>query len=153
MKLSTTVDEQIKKLIERGMLLDQGEDKAKEILLDIGYFRLGFYCFPFEKTYPKVENRTHEYKQNAKLSDVVELYYLDVDLRNVLAKYINRIEVHFRTNLIYWASNKYKSSNTWFADPSVMKKNFLSGMDKIYFDILKTNKLIKQHHEIGRAHV
>ena len=147
MKRATTVEEQIKKLIERGMSLDQGEEKAKEILLDIGYFRLGFYCFPFEKTYPALNNRTHEYKDGSLLSDVVKLYYLDVDLRNILSKYIYRIEVHFRTNLVYWASNKYKDSNTWFADPSVMKKDFLSGVDKIYSDIHKTNKLIKEHHE------
>jgi abortive infection bacteriophage resistance protein len=49
MKQATTVQEQIENLKDRGLLLDISEDKAKEILNDIGYFRLGFYCFPFEK--------------------------------------------------------------------------------------------------------
>lgn len=51
LKLATNIDEQITKLVERGMVIDNVE-KAKENLLDIGYFRLGFYWFPFE-------NHTH----------------------------------------------------------------------------------------------
>ena len=51
-KKATTIDEQIAKLLSRGMVIDDVE-KAKENLLDIGYFRLGFYWFPFEKTYPQ----------------------------------------------------------------------------------------------------
>jgi abortive infection bacteriophage resistance protein len=82
MKQATTVEEQIEKLKSRGMVLDIGEAKAKEILSDIGYFRLGFYCFPFEKNYPQIKNRTHQYTQDSKISDVVNLYYFDFDLRN-----------------------------------------------------------------------
>lgn len=41
-KKATTIDEQIAKLLSRGMVIDDVE-KAKENLLDIGYFRLGFY--------------------------------------------------------------------------------------------------------------
>ena len=56
MKQATTVEQQIAILKNRGMQIDLGEEKAKEILLDIGYFRLGFYCFPFETGYPNKEN-------------------------------------------------------------------------------------------------
>lgn len=57
LKKATTIDEQIAILRERGIIISN-EEKAKENLLDIGYFRLGFYCFPFEKDYPqkKTEN-------------------------------------------------------------------------------------------------
>ena len=48
---ATTVEEQISQLEKRGMKLGD-KDKAKENLLDIGYYRLGFYWFPFEKSYP-----------------------------------------------------------------------------------------------------
>ena len=61
-KLATNVDEQIAKLESRGMSIGD-KDKAKECLLDIGYFRLGFYWFPFEKSYPRKINRTHEFKE------------------------------------------------------------------------------------------
>ena len=52
MKRATTIEEQIILLKDRGMTIED-EEKAKEILLDIGYYRLGFYWFPFEKTYPQ----------------------------------------------------------------------------------------------------
>jgi hypothetical protein len=36
-KKATTISEQIQKLKDRGMHLNLGEDKAKEVLLDVGY--------------------------------------------------------------------------------------------------------------------
>ena len=147
MKKATSINEQIKKLEDRGMILDEGYSKAKEELLDIGYFRLGFYCFPFEKAYPEQKNRTHEYKEGTLLSDVVKLYYLDVDLRNLLSKYIYRIEVHFRTNLTYLISNKLQSSTIWFVDPEIMNKKFIDSFElKIYNNLRKNNKVIRNHH-------
>ena len=49
MKKALSLQAQIKRLEERGIIV-QDEEKAKEILFDIGYYRLGFYTFPFEKT-------------------------------------------------------------------------------------------------------
>ncbi len=40
------IDEQISLLRQRGMIINN-EDKAKEVLSDVGYYRLGFYWFPF----------------------------------------------------------------------------------------------------------
>ena len=57
-KKATNIEEQISKLVERGMVIEDTK-KAREYLLDIGYFRLGFYWFPFEKTYPRKKNRNH----------------------------------------------------------------------------------------------
>lgn len=149
MKKSTTIEEQIKILIDRGMNLDLGEEKVKEVLEDIGYFRLGFYCFPFEISYPNTKERNHKYTQDAKISNVIKLYYLDDELRNILLKYINRIEINFRTKIIYEVSNKYKDSNTWFVDPAVMEKEFIDYFNrKIYTENFKKhNKIIKLHHK------
>ena len=47
MKQATTIEEQIALLKNRGMFIGD-EEKAKEILMDIGYYRLGFYWFPFD---------------------------------------------------------------------------------------------------------
>ena len=49
------VEEQIKLLRQRGMRIDD-EKKAREVLLDVGYYRLGFYWFPFEHTFPHKSN-------------------------------------------------------------------------------------------------
>ncbi len=102
--IATNFGNQIKRLEDRGMLIDCEKEKIKEILLDIGYYRLGFYWNPFEK------NRNHDFKEGTKFSDAVTLYYLDVDLRNILLKCLNRIEINFRTKVVYYVSNAHK---TW----------------------------------------
>lgn len=147
MKEAKTIDEQINILEKRGMVLDEGSEKAKEYLLDIGYYRLGFYCFAFETTYPKKENRTHEY-QNINLSDVVKLYYLDANLRSLILKYITRIEINFKTTLIHNISVKYKNKPTWFVDPTIMDSKFIQKFDfTIYNESFRKIKVIKNHHQ------
>ena len=128
-KGATSVDAQIAILESRGMKIEN-PDKAKEILLDIGYFRLGFYWFPFEKTYPKKVNRDHKFKDGTKLSYAVELYYFDFDLRNLFLPYISRIEINFRTKLIYYASNRYKEDPFWYLNDKYLNKEFIES--KLY---------------------
>ena len=83
MKQATTVEEQILLLRKRGLIIAD-EVKAKEILLDVGYYRLGFYWFPFEKTYPeKGRKRSHVFVPGISFQDVVDLYYFDNDLRKL----------------------------------------------------------------------
>ncbi len=138
---ATSIAEQITILRNRGMELDYDEFKIKEILLDIGYYRLGFYWHPFEI------DKKHNFRAGIKFSDIINLYYLDVDLRNILSKYINRIEINFRTKVVYYVSNKYSESPTWFADPNVVKNNIIDNLPKFYNDkFQKQNKPIKKHH-------
>lgn len=125
-KKATTIEEQIEKLLSRGMVIDDIE-KAKENLLDIGYFRLGFYWFPFEKTYPRKVKRTHDFVEGARFDYAMQLYYFDFDLRNLFLRYISRIEINFRTILIYHASNKFKDEPYWYMKPAYVKKSFLEG--------------------------
>jgi len=140
--VATSVDKQIEILESRGMILDLDKTKIKEILLDIGYYRLGFYWNPFEV------NELHDFMENTKFSDVVELYYLDVDLRNLLLKYINRIEVNFRTKVVYYGSIINRKSATWFIDSDIMKKEFILSIHEHYDkDFIGRNKVIKKHHD------
>lgn len=136
-----STEEQLQLLISRGMSIDMENEKAQEILLDIGYYRLGFYWHPFEK------DVLHNFKTETKFSDIVALYYLDVDLRNILLKYLNRIEVNFRTTVVYNVSNYYKDSPTWFANKQIMTDEFVSSLDKHYTEKFKrNNKTIRKHH-------
>ncbi len=144
-KRATTLEEQVSLLRERGVEITC-EEKAKECLLDIGYFRLCSYLFPFEKSYPNLSNRTHEVVPGTKLSDAVALYYFDFDLRIILNRYISRIEVALRTYITYKLSNKYKNSPTWFVDPGVMKAQYIHGFDDIY-EAIKKKSVIKRHHQ------
>ncbi len=140
-KKATSVDEQIAKLRDRGMDLDLEENKIKEILLDIGYYRLGFYWHPFEK------DSDHNFFEGTKISDVIELYYLDVDLRYLLIKYINRLELNFRTNLIYWTSRYYNDNPIWYSDSTVMDAEYLKDIKSHYNkNFIRKNIQINRHH-------
>lgn len=137
----TSVDNQMKKLRERGMILDLEETKIKEILLDIGYYRLGFYWHPFEI------DADHNFEKGTKFSMVIDLYYLDVDLRYLLIKYINRLELNFRTNLIYWVSMHYDENAIWYTDPAIMAVEYLKDIKSHYNkNFKKKNIQISKHH-------
>ena len=137
-KFATNIEEQIALLESRGMVINDKE-KAKECLLDIGYFRLGFYWFPFEKTYPRKTNRTHEFKEGTCFDYALSLYYFDFNLRNILLKYISRVEINFRTKLIYYASNRYKQEPFWYQNSKYVNKAFLEDdvMEKAMKDAAK----------------
>lgn len=145
-KTATTIEEQIAQLKERGVIITD-EEKAKEILLDIGYYRLGFYLFPFEETFPNPTNRKHKFKSGTKLKDAVALYYLDFDLRHILTRYLTRIEIALRTTIIYHISNKYKSSPTWFVDKNIISNDYANNFERnVYASILK-KPVIARHHK------
>lgn len=146
MKYALDINGQIEKLKGRGMLFDN-VDKAKEILLDVGFYRLGFYSFPFEKTYPSLKNRTHELREGTTFKAVFQLYDFDTRLRRILLNALDRIEVNIRTKITYFASNHYKKSPTWFADKNIMDAAFVEDFEsKVYHTILN-NDVIKRHHE------
>lgn len=137
--IATDVHSQINILKNRGLIIDD-EQKAEEQLLDIGYYRLGFYAYYFQ-------DKKHHFKENTHFSDLIDLYYLDTDLKIILLKYITRIEVNFRTKLIYFVSNEYSQSPTWFADPRYINKDFVKGLPNFYDDkFKKNNKTIRNHH-------
>lgn len=147
MKYATTIEEQIQKLKDRGLIIED-EKKAKEVLLDVGYYRLGSYLFPCEITYPNKVDRTHKLKACTHFEDALALYYFDSDLRILLLKYITRIEINLRTYITYFVSNQYKKNPCWFVDDSFMETNFIDSFDaEIYTDKFKKHPVIADHHK------
>lgn len=147
MKKALSIDQQITLLQNRNIEIND-ISKAKEILLDIGYFRLGFYSFPFEVSYPQRKQRSHEHKKGTNFNDIIALYYFDYNLRNILLKYITRIEINFRTAIIYRISMHYPKTNTWFIEKEIMNKSFVERFnEKIYTPEFKSkNSVLKYHH-------
>lgn len=145
MKIATTIDEQIERLQFRGMSIGSVV-RVKETLLNVGYYRLGFYWFPLEKSYPKKDNRTHKFKEGASFDKCVRLYEFDKELRHLLSIYLQDIEVNLRTKVIYYVSNKYKENPVWFADNDIVMGAFISSFQKKYGDEIKNNEVISRHH-------
>lgn len=110
--------------------------------------RLGFYWRSFDLKYDSNSEETeHKFKEGTTFSTVVELYYLNYELRLLLLKFLHRTEINFRSKIIYRLSRRYKDNPFWFCDKSVMKEGYV---DKFYNSIYKNikfwNKPIKQHH-------
>lgn len=146
MKRALNIDEQIELLKSRGVIFDDIE-KAKEVLLDIGYYRLGFYSFPFEKSFPSKRDRTHKYKDNTTFKSIYDLYLFDTKLRRILLNALDRIEVNLRSFITYYVSNIYINSPTWFVDRNIMDANFVKSFrSKVYSKLLE-NPVIKRHHD------
>lgn len=140
--IALSIENQIKKLVSRGMLIDIPNNKLEEILLDIGYYRLGFYWHPFEK------DKLHNFKNGTKFSTIIDLYYLDVNLRNLLIKYLSRIELNFRTKLIYYTSLYYVDNPTWYTNNLIMTEEYLKDLNAHYNKNFKSKNIqICKHHE------
>ncbi|MBF1066715.1 MAG: Abi family protein [Prevotellaceae bacterium] len=145
-KVAKTIDEQIALLKSRNVQFRDVE-KAKEQLLDIGYFRLGFCFFPFEKSFPQKEKRNHIYNEDTFFENAVALYYFDFDVRQLLQKHLQRIEVSLRTNIIHWVSLEYKDNNLWFVDPQIVEGKFADSFtEKVYKEIRRKSDIIRRHH-------
>lgn len=149
MKKATSIDEQIALYRQRGMQV-LNEDKAREVLLDIGYYRLGFYCSAFEVDYPHFDRgeRRHQYREGAILRNAIDLYYFDCKLRDLLSVALHRVEVNFRTKVCYYGSNKFSDKPTWFVDTACVERGYaLSFEDKVYkMSNFKKSKPITAHH-------
>lgn len=143
MKTATTTSEQIELLEQRGMLIVDRKH-AEEMLLSIGYYRLGFYWYPFEELPPYGE-RTHNFGRNTTWEKVEALYNFDDEFRSLLSMYIQVIETDIRTYLTYTVSNKYKADPTWFANNKYVSQTFIDSLPKIYKDTIQ-NEVIKAHH-------
>ena len=146
-KRAITYDEQIANLRRHGVIISD-ENKAKEILADMGYYRLGFYLHAFEITYPCVDtSRSHNVRPGTRIEDVVALYYFDLDMRNVLNRYLSRIEVAIRNTVIYELSIKYVNDPNWFVNPNVVTAGFISQFPSAAYNSIKKNEVIRRHHK------
>ena len=146
-KRATTLEQQIQKLKRKGVVISD-EEKVKEVLADIGYYRLGFYIFPFEQTYPALDHRRqHDVIPGTRIEDIVALYYYDLDLRNILNRYLSRIEVAIRTTIIYELSNKYSTNPYWYVDPTIVDNGFIRTFTTNFYGKIKEKNPIKRHHQ------
>lgn len=145
-KRAYSIDEQVKLLAGRGMIFDD-IPKAKEILGDIGYYHFGFFSFPFEKSYPQKNNRSHEVVPGTTFKQVHDLYVFDSQLRFILTRALTRIEINIRTRITNMGSMHYINDPWWFCNPSYMKNSYIYQFDKEVYDAVKKNPVIKEHHK------
>lgn len=145
MKKAFTIEQQIARLKSNGMVFDN-EEKAKEILLDVGYYRLGFYSFPYEIKFPCLEHRDHKLKQGTTFKNVYDLYEFDTRLRRMLLNALDRIEVNIRTKIIYHISLRYIEDPCWFVNRKYVASQFVNDFEDQVYAVMRKNPVIQHHH-------
>ncbi|MDE5773446.1 MAG: Abi family protein [Muribaculaceae bacterium] len=140
------LQQQIDLLRRRGMIITD-EAKVRDIILEIGWYRLSLYWFPFERRYPDMMADEHRFVENTRFEDALMLYAFDFNLRNMLMRMLERVETAFRTFVIYHVSTRHPESPHWFADTNVVTRQHAANFEKaVYQPLRKLNQDIILHH-------
>lgn len=112
-KAAVSIDDQINQLKLRGLII-HNETEAKKVLENISYYRLAGYWWAMQ-----ADKTSHNFKRNSTFDNVLAIYNFDRELRHLLFDVIEKIEIGFRTKLIYHLSHEI--SPWWFEDSSIFK--------------------------------
>ena len=126
-------------LISRGLIADR--QKLIEILHNVNYYRLTGYLYPYREL-PK-----DTFRKNTTFELVWKHYTFDRRLRLIIMDAIERIEVSFRTQLIYELAHKTKAFG-------YIDKNNYPNLDDEQFSKLKdiVSEEVKRSKEIFVKH-
>ena len=119
-------------------------EHAAEVLLSVGYYRLGFYWFLFEKSH-NLNRRNHNFRKDTTWEKVEALYDFDDRFRNIVSFYLQTIETDIRTYITYTVSNHYKDDPIWFAQPQFMTHKFLEESLPNIITSVGKNDVIRRH--------
>lgn len=130
-----TLDEHIKLLISRGLIIPDKE-RAKKYIRNVGYFRITGYMYHLQK-----KDGSHEFKEDVTFDDIILHYKFDKQLRALFSDYLERIEISIRARL----TDNFTISNGfyWYTKPSLyadldvhseinqeIKKRFRDGQER-----------------------
>jgi abortive infection bacteriophage resistance protein len=102
-KPATSIDDQIRLLRRRGMIVDD-DDRARHYLKHISYYRLRAYWLPFEEP---AQNGDHAFRAETNFEDILNLYVFDRQLRLLVLDATERVEVTLRAQWAHHIAMKY----------------------------------------------
>lgn len=138
-KQPTTYDEQVQKLREHGCVIID-EEKCKESLKRVGYYRLSAYFLPFRET-------DNSYCPNTEFERIYRIYEFDRRLRSLFFSAIEVVEVNLRSSLSYYHAHKYGSLGYLKPDNFNQKHNAIKFEETIKKEIESNKKvLFVKHH-------
>lgn len=126
MKEFCTVDEQIKKIKARHIIVNN-EDKAKNILYKENYYNvINGYKWPF------LSGGSDHFAPGTDINDIFSVYYFDIYLRSLYLDVILYLENQIKTVIAYEFSAVYGSDHNKYLD----EKNFV-GKQKEKEELIK----------------
>ncbi len=111
-KTAISISEQIERLKQRGLNIED-EDKASHYLGNISYYRLRAYTYPFQNN----KDSNHPFIKEISFEEIISLYVFDRKLRLLLFNALEKLEIAFRTQIIYHYSLKYGAH--WHLNPKL----------------------------------
>ncbi|CRH93562.1 Abortive infection bacteriophage resistance protein [Chlamydia trachomatis] len=164
MKPHLSIDEQLQLLEDRGLAFDD-KDLCKQVLTNVGYYRLSAYTYPLRKKKRREDRTTScnyrydDFSQGHTLDEAIQLYFFDETLRALLFKAIQRVEISLRTNIAYYSGkvDKFIHLDRSLLDPKACSKPARKNRDlyqewsKNYNKQLKRSKnedFIRHHQEL-----
>jgi abortive infection bacteriophage resistance protein len=133
-----SISQLIQKLSSAGMEISS-QDEAEEAFYTIGYYRLKGYC------YHRFDRNTNSYIQGTNFKDVLNLYYFDAELSNLIFGYISKIEVALRARAVH----AFQPSQDVLAlnDPSFFddKANYWQNLGSIASEIARSKDVFINH--------
>ena len=132
--------QQIQMLKERGLIIND-EKRALEQLRIISYFRLANYLRPMEE-----DKKIHLFKPNSTFENALDLYYFDKELRVLVFRAIQSIEIALRTKIIHHVSLKHGAF--WFTDIGlcINQRMFTENLNHIQQEIQRSKEDFIQDH-------
>lgn len=139
-KPALTTNQQLELLLQRGLHVDNIQ-KAIEILSNISYYRLGAYTVPFQE----VGSTEHTFVKGTTFEQILNLYEFDRNLRLLVFDAIERIEVAFRTQIIYEFS--ISIGPYWFEKEELFLNSvfYKKNLGKLDFEINRSLEVFIQH--------
>ncbi len=141
-KTPITITEQIKKLQARGLDIAD-KDKAAHYLSNISYYRLRAYTYPFQDN----EAENHPFKKKISFEEIIHLYVFDRQLRLLIFNAIEKIEVSFRTQIIYQYALVHGSH--WHLKPELYNNAvyFAEQIASLEKEIERSNETFIKHYK------
>lgn len=134
-----TIEEQIAILENRKLIIDD-EEKAKRFLANLNYYRLSAYTLTLRKN--------DKFYDNVHFSDVMQIYYFDMELRAEIMYLLESIEVSMRTYIGYFHGKKYGALGYYDASSFEDEQRFHKFTDDYQDAIQKygDKEVFVQHH-------
>lgn len=107
-KTALSYAEQLRQLKNRGLIIED-EPKALHLLEVISYYRMSGYWYPL-----LADKQNHRFKPNSSFETAFNIYKFDRELRLLVLRELEKIEVAVRAKMIYVLSHSI--SPFWYLD-------------------------------------
>lgn len=115
-KAAITYADQLHQLKTRGLIIED-EQKALHLLEVISYYRLSGYWYPF-----LIDKKNHKFKENSSFEAAFNLYKFDRELRMLVTRELEKIEIAIRAKMIYILS--HNRGPFWYKDSANFKNSY-----------------------------